>query len=68
MNVKSQLKLTGNLLAKVQANPTQTILRTGSTSANDSFLYYTTSHKLNIQVPDEFNGKEIWKSCRLLFE
>ena len=50
-----------SILSKLQANPTQTILRTGSAVANENFLHYATVKKLNISVPEIFNGKEIWK-------
>lgn len=48
------------VIKKAQANPVSTILRSESSVANEDYLYYKTPVVLNIDVPDEFNGKEIW--------
>lgn len=53
-------RLTATLRSKVESNPTQTILRSESPTTNENFIYYKTPRKLEIEVPDQFNGKEVW--------
>lgn len=41
--------------------PVQTFLRSESSEADAQWLQYTSPIKLEIDVPDNFNGKELWK-------
>lgn len=53
--------LPSKLQAKLKANPTQTILRNESQVANEDYIYYRNPVKIDVSVPNEFNGKEVWK-------
>ena len=56
------MKLSSELIAKIQAHPTLTMLRT-STKANEQQFSTLLQAKpmRGLELPDEFNGKEVWK-------
>lgn len=62
-NPKNNTKYTisNELLSKIRHRPLDTIIRQENNDANKIFIQLMKNRYINLEIPNEFNGKEVWK-------